>query len=51
MGEYRRFASSQSVKLGDGTENLLDNEDMEEDKDDVEDGVDNFTEAQEPTDQ
>ena len=41
-----------SVKLGDGTENLLeDKEDVDEDKDDVEDGIDNFTEAQEPTDQ
>ena len=41
-----------SVKLGDGTENLLeDKEDVDEDKDDVEDGIDSFTEAQEPTDQ
>ena len=41
-----------SVKLGDGTENLLgDKEDVDEDKDDVEDSVDNFTEAPEPTDQ
>ena len=41
-----------TVKLGDGAGNSLeDKEDVDKDQDDVEDGVDNFTEAVKPTDQ